>query len=218
MRVCVHALPPASPSAIYNEFNFADIQALLLPSQLLLQVVSFQDQSNGWGTSLPQLLQQVQVFSQPCHHLQPLLQDELLIFLSICVPIHWALQKHSWCTILVLQFLHSTWMAPSSNSSPCGQALTMLTVRCLPHMTHLMQSGQLLLPETNRLASQWREIAPTLLSLLLLWRLLKCICDNLGDYKQRSWNCVLESTLKFLYAVLLSCIWSVGSHKEHEFY
>jgi hypothetical protein len=74
--------------ALWHVFNFVGTQVLLLPSQLLLQVVSFQDQSNGWGTSLPQLLQQVQVLSQLCHPLLPLLQDELRIFLSISVPIH----------------------------------------------------------------------------------------------------------------------------------
>lgn len=179
VRTCTHthifcpppslSHPPPSPFCclyVSTTFTFVGILVHLLQSQQFLQAVIFQDQSSGWGTLLPQRLQQGQTLSQTCHPLLLHLQDELHIFLSIYVPIHWALQKRSLCIVLVAQSLHNILMG-HSNNSPCGQVLTMLMGSCLHHMTHLMQSGQLLLPGIDRLATQSQAIAPILSSQLL---------------------------------------------------
>jgi len=92
---------------ISTTFSFVGILVHLLQSQQFLQAAIFQDQSSGWGILLPQQLQQGQILSQTCHPHLLHLQDELHIFLSIYVPIHWALQKRSLCIVLVAQSLHN---------------------------------------------------------------------------------------------------------------
>jgi len=103
------SLPPLPFCCLYFSptFTFVGILVHLLQSQQLLQAAIFQDQSSGWGTLLPQQLQQGQTLSQTCHPLLLHLHGELHIFLSIYVPIHWALEKRSLCIVLVALSQHN---------------------------------------------------------------------------------------------------------------
>jgi len=103
-------LPPPFPFCclyVSTTFTFVGILVHQLQSRQFLQAAIFQNQSSGWGTLLPRRLQQGQTLSQTCHPLLLHLQDELHIFLSIYVPIHWALQKRSLCIVLVAQSLRN---------------------------------------------------------------------------------------------------------------